>query len=37
MVGYELLAERQRDLTAEEAASRLRVAATSRPNENPGG
>jgi UDPglucose--hexose-1-phosphate uridylyltransferase len=37
MVGYELLAERQRDLTAEEAASRLRVAATSGPNENPGG
>jgi galactose-1-phosphate uridylyltransferase len=26
MVGYELLAETQRDLTAEEAAERLRAA-----------
>jgi galactose-1-phosphate uridylyltransferase len=26
MVGYELLAETQRDLTAEEAADRLRAA-----------
>ncbi|HEX2756505.1 MAG TPA: UDP-glucose--hexose-1-phosphate uridylyltransferase [Candidatus Limnocylindrales bacterium] len=31
MVGYELLAERQRDLTPEEAAERLRAVAASRP------
>ena len=32
MVGYELLAERQRDLTAEEAAERLRAAAAVHPD-----
>jgi UDPglucose--hexose-1-phosphate uridylyltransferase len=31
MVGYELLAERQRDLTAEEAAARLRAATATPP------
>jgi UDPglucose--hexose-1-phosphate uridylyltransferase len=36
MVGYELLAERQRDLTAEEAAARLR-AASAAPAEAAGG
>ena len=37
MVGYELLAERQRDLTAEEAAARLRAASATGTNEAPGG
>ena len=32
MVGYELLAERQRDLTAEEAAERLRAVAAVHPD-----
>ena len=37
MVGYELLAETQRDLTAEEAAARLRaVALDSRAGSMPG-
>jgi UDPglucose--hexose-1-phosphate uridylyltransferase len=36
MVGYELLAERQRDLTAEEAAERLRAVAATHPDA-PGG
>ena len=31
MVGYELLAETQRDLTAEEAAERLRAVSPNRP------
>jgi UDPglucose--hexose-1-phosphate uridylyltransferase len=31
MVGYELLAERQRDITAEEAAERLRAVPATRP------
>jgi UDPglucose--hexose-1-phosphate uridylyltransferase len=36
MVGYELLAEHQRDLTAEEAAERLRAVAATQPDA-PGG